>query len=81
MRLITEFEFTQMEVLLAALLKQTETTDDDCCSDTRANNDCFQILKLHARLMEIFENQSALRDTQERLQKLVLLDATKQTFR
>ncbi len=81
MRLITEHEFTQMEQLLASLLKEAKMADKHHCTNAQADEECLGVLKLHARLLEIYENQSALRNAQERLQQLICLDATEQTCR
>jgi len=71
MQLITKNELAQMEVLLADLLPSegTDTSWSNSIQKARLAYERFQILKLHAQLMAIYETQSALRKAEERLQQ------------
>lgn len=58
MLLLTNSEFTQMERLLAGLLTEADTHEEE------------QILRLHARLQSIYEAQSGLYASRDRLMAL-----------
>jgi len=60
MRLLTPYEFEQMEQLLAQLLSE-------CADEEEA-----QLLMLHRRLADIFAQQSALNASRSRLTALQL---------
>ena len=58
MHILTNDEFEKMEALLARLLVDA-TPDEE-----------VKIVNLHQRLIEIYENQSKLRQSKDRLVKL-----------